>query len=350
LSEDANAPHIDDADILRGQLDALRQHLDGLRASFNETFDEVGIGIAFVDLDGYFIEVNSAFSTMLGYSEAELVGRRFKDFTHDEDVGENLTYLELVRRGDLASYRMDKRYRRANGDLFWADLVVRAHLGENGLPVKLISAITDITERKQFEERQKFLLGELAHRTKNLVAVISAITTQTAKTAESVPAMAEALTSRLAGIGASQAALTNAGTQEAASLRDLCKLQLATFIPADDARVSLSGPDLRLGPSPAGAIGMALHELTTNALKYGALSSVAGAVEVTWHVCDAGHFEIVWQEAGGPIVHPPTRTGFGRQVVEQLVGTSTNGEVRIDYLPEGLRWRLRAPAQAILAR
>lgn len=335
---------------LQAQLAALQRHNDHLRASFNETFDDVGIGIVHVDLDGHFIEVNSAFCTMLGHKADDLVGRRFGEFTYDEDLEANLGYLNMVRNGQLSSYRMDKRYRRANGELFWADLVARAHLDAEGRPVRLVSAIVDITARKEFEERQKFLQGELAHRTQNLIAVISAITSQTAKSAATVPEMAKTLTSRLAGIAASQTALANAEMHDEASLLEVIRLQFASFLSPDDPRITLAGPEVWLAASPSRAIGMAIHELTTNALKYGALSTPDGAVDVSWHLPDADTFEIAWRESGGPPVSPPTRTGFGRRVIEQMVGASTSGEVRIDYRPEGMTWVLRAPVHAMLAQ
>lgn len=339
----------DEVTRLRAQLEELRKAKDHQRSFFDDTFDVVGIGIAHVDLEGRFLDVNATLCTMLGYAREELIGRRFAEFTYSDDLDPNLDHLARVLEGKAISYRMDKRYRRANGDLLWADLVVRAQLGPDGRPVKLISAVTDIAERKQFEDRQKFLLGELSHRTNNLVGVINTIAQQTAKSAESVEAMVSKLSSRLTSMAASQAALAHTDSLDTSDVAELCQLQLATFLPADDPRITMSGPSFRISAAPSRAIGMALHELITNAIKYGALSVPDGAVDIAWRLVGGTMFEISWRESGGPTVHKPTRTGFGRRVIEHMVAASTSGAVSIDYLPEGLRWSLAAPMVAIEA-
>lgn len=336
------------ADIgANGPANASRQF--GHPSRLDETFDLVGIGIAHVDLEGRFLDANATLCAMLGYEWNELIGKKFADFTYSDDVDANLDLLSRVLEGKAISYRMDKRYRRANGDLLWADLVVRAQIGPDGRPVKLISAITDIAERKQFEDRQKFLLGELSHRTNNLVTVINSIAHQTAKSAESVEAMVSKLSSRLSGLAASQSALAHADMQDSSDMEELCRLQLATFISSDDPRVTLDGPAFRITAGPARAIGMALHELITNAIKYGSLSVPDGTVSLNWQL-DRGTLDIAWEELGGPIVSQPTRIGFGRRVIENMVAASTSGVVCIDYRPEGLSWKLSAPIQSIEAQ
>jgi PAS domain S-box-containing protein len=338
------------ARALEKELTRLGERKERLKAGYRETFEHAGVGIAHVTPAGRFLEANNRFCEMMGLKPDALALLRFQDITFRDDVELNLSMLGGLLRGEIPGYRMQKRYVRSNGELFWADLTVSAVRDEEGRPVKLISVVNDITRQKADEERLKFLMGELSHRTKNLIAVIQAIVNQTCTAYDSSEGIRAALLDRLAGIAASQDALV-IGQGEQARMRELVEFQLAVFLPPDDPRIEVDGPEMELCAAAVRAIGMALHELATNACKYGALSTTDGRVAIRWSVdaAETGAFRLSWSERGGPEVKPPTRWGFGRLVVEQMVATSTGGQVNLVFDPGGIEWTLQAPLSAVRA-
>jgi PAS domain S-box-containing protein len=303
--------------------------------------------MALVGLDGMFLDVNECFCEMLGRSEDELVTLTFRDVTYPDDINPNLDLLGKLRRREVSGYRMEKRYVRSNGTIFWGDLTVAAHRDENGEPIKLISVVVDITQKKEDEERFKFVMDELAHRTKNMAAVIQSIVNQTSANATTIDEFRAEVAHRLTGILASHDSITRMEGRGAV-LRDLAEQQMAVFLAPNDPRVIIHGSDLTLNPDATRAIGMALHELATNALKYGSLSVPPGTVLIKWETTAAGQFHMLWRERGGPVVCPPERIGFGRRVIERMAAISTNGKVDLKFDPEGIEWRLEAQTASVV--
>ena len=332
---------------LEAELDQMRLLKESLKAGYKEIFDGVGVGMALVSLDGMLLDVNDCFCQMLGRSEEELVTLNFQDVTYPDDINPNLKLLEKLRRREIPGYRMEKRYVRSNGTIFWGDLTVAAQRDENGEPIKLISVVVDITQKKEDEERFKFVMDELAHRTKNMAAVIQSIVNQTSVDAITIDELRAKVADRLTGIVASQESMTRLEGRGAV-LRDLVEQQLAVFLSRDDPRVVIQGPDLTLNPDATRAIGMALHELATNALKYGSLSVPPGKVSIAWEATAAGQFHMLWKERGGPVVRLPERTGFGRRVIERMAAISTNGKVDLKFDPEGIEWRIEAHTASVV--
>jgi len=309
------------------------------------TFDSAPVGIAHVDPTGVLIDVNPAFCRMLGYSREELCGRTFQQFTHPEDVAPNVALLERLGSGEISGYRMQKRYLRASGDLLWADLTVSALKDQNERVLSFISCIVDIGEAKQQEDRLNFLLKELGHRSKNLLAVVRATAHRIAASTTSVKGMLAGLEDRLMGLAASQELLVGGGQETA--LADLVRKQISAFVPLSDGRVQIQGPSFALGANAANTVGMALHELATNACKYGALSVIEGQLDVSWTL-ENGEFVMRWQERGGPPVSPPTHRGFGRNVIERSA-ERLGGQAALSFAADGVCWRLRAPIAGLRA-
>ena len=338
------------AHVLEKELARLGERKERLKAGYRETFEHAGVGIAHVTPEGRFLEANNRFCEMMGLKPDALPLLRFQDITFRDDIDANLTMLRGLLRGEMPGYRMQKRYVRSNGELFWADLTVSVVRDEDGKPVKLISIVNDITRQKADEERLKFLMGELSHRTKNLIAVIQAIVNQTCAAYGSSEDIRAVLLDRLAGIAASQDALV-IGQGEQARMSELVECQLAVFLPPEDSRIEVDGPEIELCAAAVRAIGMALHELATNACKYGALSTTRGRVAIRWSVdtAETGVFRLSWSERGGPEVKPPKGGGFGRLVVEQMVATSTGGQVKLAFDPRGIEWVLEAPLSIVEA-
>ena len=216
----------------------------------------------------------------------------------------------------------------------------------------IISGTTrDITERKRRDEQIQFLMGELTHRTKNILAVIQSIARQTARNATSVTQFGEDFSERVNGIAASLDLLIR-DNWKSASLVDLVQMQTMPIAGDREQRLRLSGADLRLRADAAQNLGLALHELSTNAAKYGALTTPTGYIDLAWSVetsdTGTGIFSIVWKERGGPPVVTPRRKGFGHTVMERLVTASLAGESELVFDPDGVRWSLKVPAEHVL--
>ncbi len=338
------------AHALERELARVNERKKRLQEGYRETFEHAGVGIALVTPTGQFLEANNRFCEMMELSPGAITLLRFQDITFRDDIEANQSKLRALLQGEITGYRMQKRYVRSNGELFWADLTVSMIRDEEGQPVKLISVVNDITRQKADEERLKLLMGELSHRTKNLIAVIRAIVNQTCATHDSSEDICATLLDRLAGISASQDALI-IGQGELARMRELVERQLAVFLPPQDPRIELDGPEIELCAAAVRAVGMALHELATNACKYGALSTLKGRVAIRWSadLDETGSFRLSWSERGGPEVKPPKRRGFGRLVIEQMVATSTGGHVDLAFAPGGIEWTLKAPLSAVRA-
>lgn len=221
------------------------------------------------------------------------------------------------------------------------------------MPGRLIGVIADVTERRQAQERQSLLIRELHHRVKNTLATVQAIVGSTARSATSIDSFYEAFVGRIKSLSHTHSVLTE-DTWQTASLQDLLVNELRPYADDEndgtlDGRISLAGPAVDLPSEVAVPIGMAIHELTTNAAKYGALSTPQGRVKVAWEVVpggEAGTLRFEWRESEGPPVSPPSRQGFGSRLLQRVLTTQVQAEVRSAYAPEGFRLVMRAPLPA----
>ncbi|MEM7192665.1 MAG: sensor histidine kinase, partial [Pseudomonadota bacterium] len=205
-------------------------------------------------------------------------------------------------------------------------------------------------DRLDSDRRLRQLLRELTHRSKNLLAVIQAIARQTARQTTTVDEFLDRFGARLHGIGMSHDLLV-ADDWHGASLRMLVESQLDCHIEGPDAQVDIAGEDIVLKPEAVHNLGMALHELTANAEKYGSLSQPDGSVHVGWQVCeDDDALKLTWEESGGPDVAAPQRSGFGRSMLEDVVGQALNGEVSLEFPLKGVRCEIVIPASHITSR
>ncbi|MFC3077360.1 PAS domain-containing protein [Phenylobacterium terrae] len=238
-----------------------------------------------------------------------------------------------LARGDRF-FEIEFRFIWPNGELRW--LLLRAEISFNaaGAPLGAIGVIIDITERKEAEERLKLLAREVDHRANNLLTVVQATVALTR--APSAKALKEILTGRISALAHAHQLLAQA-RWEGADLRKLVEEELRPFELGQGRRIKLSGPTIALRPQAAQSVAMAMHELATNAAKYGALSAPQGQVEVAWR--GGGEREplkLVWIERGGPPVAQPAGRGLGMTVVERAVGGGLQGSARFDWRPDGL--------------
>ncbi len=223
-----------------------------------------------------------------------------------------------------------------------------AHYRADGTPLLITGTSQDITDRRTVQSHRALLTRELHHRVQNTLASLQAIVSQTMRRASSTEEAAATLMARIQAMAAANTLLI---TEDfgSVSMEDLVRRSLAPFGVEDADRFHLSGPNLRLPSQVVVAYALALHELATNASKYGALSNATGVVEVTWSVEDeAGHpmLHMLWQERGGPPVTPPRQTSFGTQLIQRVLATEIGGRVDVDYRVEGVVFTAVAPLES----
>ena len=221
--------------------------------------------------------------------------------------------------------------------------------GEDGKPSHILSISRDITELAEAQDQQKVLTAELQHRIKNSLAMVSAIANQTLR-GENMEAARKAFTARLMTLSHAHDILVQTSWQSA-PINDVIEGALAPYR-TGQARIQISGPGLLLPPKPALAIALAVHELATNATKYGALSNDHGKVTVSWETDTVGEnrsFHFHWAEKGGPRVVEPeqSKRGFGTRLIERMLKNDFGGEVTVNFDPDGLVCTLSAPLEKL---
>ncbi len=206
---------------------------------------------------------------------------------------------------------------------------------------RVVGVLLDVTDSREAADRAEMMMREVSHRSKNLMALVQAVARQTARSGAPEDFLSRFET-RLQAMASAHDLLVNDGWR-GISLEELARGQLAHFGDLVDDRILLRGPPLRISADAAQTLGMAIHELATNAGKYGALSNDRGRVRLSWDVRGGrdGGFRMAWVERGGPPVSQPPRPGFGTRVVEQMVRRTLEAEVRLDYRPQGVTWRMR---------
>ena len=234
------------------------------------------------------------------------------------------------------------------GAATWWEIATAPVPGRPGEPGQVVATGRDITERKAEDARRDLLMEELSHRIKNTLALVQGVATQTLRNAASIEEAGEALTSRLVALAKAHDVLMQ-GSWACADLRGLVEGAIALHGDGEPDRFRLGGPALTLGPRPALTLALMLHELATNATKYGALSSPAGHVAVSWSVAPVDGVETLhfrWEEIDGPPVSPPQRIGFGSRLIERSLVHSFGGSVRLTYPVTGAVLDLVAPLVA----
>jgi two-component sensor histidine kinase/PAS domain-containing protein len=219
----------------------------------------------------------------------------------------------------------------------------------DGKAHRVLNVATDVTERKAAEAHQRFLLQELSHRSKNLLTIVQSIANRSLRNSKDPKDFEVRFNGRLHSLAASNDLLAR-GDWRGSSLRELIGFQLAPFIDLSSPQLEICGPEVSLAADSCQAIGLALHELATNAVKYGALSSAQGRLAVTWLVDppDAAGLKLNWLERDGPAVVHPQNRGFGHVVIKDMIERAVQGSVELDFAEKGLHWSLQAPATVFL--
>jgi two-component sensor histidine kinase len=280
-----------------------------------------------------------------------VLGRSIFEATVDQSGEADRDQFRRQVAGEFDRYTIEKRIRRKDGSSVWALITSSSVRDADGGFLYAVRVQEDITERKRREEereerqkREHLLMREVNHRANNMLGLVQAIARQTA--AREPEDFIECFTERIQALAANHDLLIH-NEWQGVDLEDLVRAQLSHFADLVGSRIGVGGPKLCLNAAAAQAIGLTLHELATNAGKYGALSVDAGRIDVGWRL-DGDVFAMGWSERDGPPVSPPERRGFGSTVVESMVKRTVDGEVELDYAPAGLVWRLACPASNAL--
>ena len=283
---------------------------------------------------------------ILGFDQKQAFSAtEFLERVHPDDREQFKALIHSVRP-ERPSYRMTFRFGCPDGRQIWLEESSRAEFDSTGRCVRLKGLTLDITERKQSDERQGMLIAELDHRVKNLLARVAVISAYTRQGSNSIDQFVEVLDRRIQSM-ANAHSLLSQSRWSGVNLADLVHNQLAPY--ATTANTTIGGPDVTLTPTTTQAVAMALHELVTNAVKYGALSSPNGHVSVNWdrHQGDGGtpHVEIEWRETGGPAVGKPSKLGYGTSLIRELIPHELGGTVDLAFASGGVCCKIDVPIE-----
>ena len=304
---------------------------DGAKPRLQATQNNAAVGIAEVDRDGRFVSVNEARCNLTGHARDELIGQHFGHVTDPEVLKQDLVLFAQQLAGELDTYTTNSKFRRKDGSRGWARVTSTAVRDAAGVFLYAVRVVEDITERRQADRRQKLLIDELNHRVKNTFATVQSLAWQAARPGVP-PQVAQArFQERLLALSRTHN-LLNETHWEGASLRTILETELQPYATAAS-RIQINGAELQLPPRQAVVLGMAFHELATNAVKHGGLSAVSGRVQVEWKIDNHGEGAILsidWCEMGGPTpeaqpIPASARAFYGRQSPGNSRVNSTSG-------------------------
>ena len=329
-----------------------QRRIEAAEARYRAVFDQAAMGVALVAPDGTFLEVNDRFCEICRRPRASLMGLRFHDITHPDDLDADLDLAEALLAGETRSFSMEKRYVDAAGEPVWVELTVSLVRTPDDTPDYFVSVIADIGARKQaqaaqqrYQDQLRLMINELNHRVKNTLATVQSMAAQTLRVEPDPTAAYGKFEARLMGLSEVHAVLTRE-KWHGADLREVAERALTPFGQASGV-VSAEGPDVWLTPGAALTMALVFHELATNAVKYGALAREGGRVEISWRVDgEPARLDLRWRERGGPPVTPPTRRGFGSRLIERALAGDLRGKAVMVFAPDGLDCRLEAVVTA----
>jgi len=291
--------------------------------------------VATLDLDGRFTSINPAVDRILGYKPRELIGLPLRTLIPADELAIHAAMLKRKLEGEESTRYEMQVFGKGGQQRHTLEVNSRLMFDANRQPIGLHSIARDVSDRKAAEARQNILVRELQHRTKNLLAVIQSIASNTLLHSADLDSAREALMGRLHALAHAQEFVAS-GAGGGAPLRDLVEAELSSF----GARAKVDGEFLMAGSSFAQMFALIVHELATNAMKHGALSGPRGEVAVGWRTNDVEQeptLLVRWEERGGPIVTPPASTGFGTQLISLI------GKPHLAYHPDGFEYRLAVP-------
>ncbi len=333
---------------LQAQVDAQTIELSLLRARFARYETALRGSQVVVYTQDRSLRYTSVSQPMLGRPVADLLGCADEDVL-PESVRDTIVTMKREAVATGQSQRLEFSLEE-DGALRWYDLHVEALRNDAGEIVGLTCASVDVTERKEGEAHLRLLLRELTHRSKNLLAVIQAMARQTARHAGSIDAFLTQFGARLQALAASHDLLIRESWY-GASLNELVRSQLSAYLDGVSQQVSIDGPEIALKPEAAQNLGLALHELSANAVRFGALSVPEGQVAIEWRRGEAPNapLEFSWRETQGPRVKPRRKRGFGTMVIETNLARALDAKVEMVFDPDGVQCQVVIPASQVIA-
>ncbi|MGA8292240.1 MAG: PAS domain S-box protein [Rhodoplanes sp.] len=313
---------------------------------FRPLLDAIPNGMMAIDEAGIITFVNSRIETMFGYSREELIGRGVEFLVPERFRAAHPAlrdhFAKSLQTGPMGCGRGLSGLRKDTTEF---PVEIGLNLFRTCDRVLVVASVIDITERERDEDRVRFIMDELSHRSKNLLMIVLGIANQTVRTGD-----LQKLESRLMALARSHDLLEE-NRWAGARVEALIYAQLGLFADVID-RVDAAGPLIMLRPEAAQSIGLALHELVTNAMNFGALSSPEGRVAIRWDIDDQQtrkKFWISWQERGGPPVSPPGHKGFGCRLLSRIGTEAAAVEGALVFAPEGFSWRFETDEQSVTA-
>jgi PAS domain S-box-containing protein len=319
-------------DDLRTSKERLAEAMDRIKAHD----DNSPLAIVELDADLRLMAWSKGAERMFGWGHAEVIGRRVHDlpWIHANDLG-GLAALQMLKQGSRRGVHVHRAFRK-DGQAIECEWYSSALVDKGGNIISINAQILDITERKRAEETQRLLIGELNHRVKNMLATVQAIATQTLRHNSNPADFSVSFSGRIQSLARAHSLLSNT-TWRGADFGELIEdqLRLGTI---EDGRLVATGPAVYLAPQSALHLALILHELATNATKYGGLSCPSGRITLNWTV-DDGMLRLTWTEHGGPPVRAPSRRGFGTTLINHSV-KAEGGEAHATYRADGLTWEI----------
>lgn len=300
------------------------------------------------DQNGKCVFLNQAQRDFWGVDPEDLSAFDWGSTLHKDDL-EKLSVPFVKAMADHTPFSVEARYLRADGQYRTMRTDARPRFDGNGTFLGMTGVNTDITDRLVAEGHTRMLMGELNHRTKNILSVVQAVARQTAKRS-SAEDFNKTFGDRLIGLGASNDLLLR-NDWTGVDMAEMVDAQLVHLRDMIGRRIFPSGPPMRVASTAAQTMGMALHELSTNSLKYGALSTADGRVDLTWAIPGAaeGGFSVSWIESGVTNVGAPSRKGFGHAVIVDMVSSALDADVEVRFDGDGFKWLVTARSDAALA-
>jgi PAS domain S-box-containing protein len=324
-----------------------RPDRDTLRAEValqSRLLDAVHEAVIATDLQGRVLYWNRFAESLYGWKADEALGRTILELNVAPDLrGDAAEVMRRLKAGE--SWSGEFVLRRRDGTTFPAHVSDAPVHDDDGNVVAIVGISYDISPAKEAAAKQALLIRELHHRVKNTLATVQAIMGSTARMALSIEEFQQSFQARIASLAKTHALLANDEWQTV-SFRDLIAAELDPYDDGSGKRIVLDGPNVTLPSELAVPIGMAVHELTTNAAKYGALAEFGTSVHVKWRVEGLGDSEALlwqWKEHDGPPVATPTREGFGSRLLRRVLTAQTGADVDLDFAPDGLRVAVRVP-------
>lgn len=364
----------------------IEQRLRDSEATFRAMFNNSSLGKAQVDVSSRrFTRANDALCRLVGARSTDLLSATFPEIVHPASRPALEAGLDRLERGDIAAFDMEARLDQptfgrdrsisenisqsndiehgpheepsfdfapralSNGRRrVWAQITINTIVDEKGAPYRFAVVVVDATERKLAEQRNLVLMREVNHRAKNLLAVVQGIARQTAGGEDFEARFLE----RVVALAAAHEVVVE-NEWQGATLERLLRSQTSLFADPQSRRIALSGPPVLVSADASQMIAMAIYELATNAVKYGALSTEAGSVAIRWSVAGGGgaeEFTLEWRETDGPKVEKPQRSGFGSVVTRRLIASRLDAKIDAQYAGDGFVWRLTCPLASMVGR